>query len=144
MNLMERLKEVLKQKDYKLTTQRKIIFDVFSEHGEKHLSPEEIYEIVKTSHPEIGLATVYRTLQIFDEIGMIKKMNFNDGCSRYELTDENESEHHSHLICTQCSKVIELEDEELESINEILEKEKKYNIKEYNIKFFGVCKDCTK
>lgn len=143
MNLMEQLKIVLKQKNYKLTTQRKIIFDVFLENRDKHLSPEEIYEIVKYNNPEIGLATVYRTLQIFDEIIMIKKMNFNDGCSRYELIDADESEHHSHLICTKCSKVIELEDDDLESINKILKNEKEYNIKEYNIKFFGVCKDCA-
>ncbi|MCT4661969.1 MAG: transcriptional repressor [Tissierellales bacterium] len=143
MNLVENLKETLKKREYKLTTQRKIIFDVFVENDDAHLSPEEIYDIVKDNHPEIGLATVYRTLQIFDEIGIVKKMNFNDGCSRYELMDEDESEHHCHLICTKCSRVIEIDDKDLENISDVIENEEEYAIKEYNIKFFGVCKECS-
>ncbi len=98
-NLVESLKEQLKEKGYKLTTQRRIILDVILENQGKHLSPEEIYEKVRGKFPEIGLATVYRTLQLFEELNIIYKLNFNDGCSRYELNTNNGDHQHHHLIC---------------------------------------------
>lgn len=141
-NLVEELKDKLKDEGYKLTTQRKIIYDVFLNHNDRHLSPEEVYEFVRDEHPEIGLATVYRTLQLFEDIKFINKFNFNDGCSRYELAEDDCKSHHYHLICTKCGKIVEIVDFDIDEIREILMKESEYAVEDYSIKFFGICEDC--
>ena len=79
------IEEKLKEKECKLTPQRRATLNVLIENQSKHLSTEEIYDLVKDKFPDIGLATIYRTLQLFDDFDIIKKLNFNDGCYRYEL-----------------------------------------------------------
>ncbi|WP_427339143.1 Fur family transcriptional regulator [Caloranaerobacter sp. DY30410] len=143
-NLIESLKEQLKERGYKLTTQRRIILDVILENQGKHLSPEEIYERVRGKFPEIGLATVYRTLQLFEELNIIYKLNFNDGCSRYELNTNSGDHQHHHLICLNCGKVIEVQLDLLETLEEEIEKSGEFKIVDHNLKFFGYCKDCKK
>ena len=81
---IEALKESLKQKGYKLTPQRRSILDIIIEKEGMHLTVEEIYDEVKKVCPEIGLATVYRTVLLFEELNVIYKLDLNDGCSRYE------------------------------------------------------------
>ncbi|KPU28052.1 Fur family transcriptional regulator [Caloranaerobacter sp. TR13] len=142
--LIESLREQLKEKGYKLTTQRRIILDVILENQGKHLSPEEIYEKVRGKFPEIGLATVYRTLQLFEELNIIYKLNFNDGCSRYELNTNSGDHQHHHLICLSCGKVIEVQLDLLETLEEEIEKSGEFKIVDHNLKFFGYCKDCKK
>lgn len=139
--IIQNLKDKLKERGYKLTTQRRIIFDVFIENKELHLSPEEVYDKVKEKYPEIGLATVYRTLQLLEDMGTIYKLNFNDGCSRYELNTTKDHQHH-HLICLNCGKVTEVEIDLLENLEEEIEKEGNFKIIDHNVKFFGYCKDC--
>ncbi|ADL68780.1 Fur family transcriptional regulator [Thermoanaerobacterium thermosaccharolyticum] len=141
MNEIDDIKESLKQKGFKLTTQRRAILDVIIENREKHLSSEEIYELVKEKYPEIGLATVYRTLQLFDELGVIYKLNFDDGRSRYELYHNEDHQHH-HLICLKCGSVIEMEGDLLENLEEAIENTKNFQIVDHNVKFFGYCSKC--
>lgn len=141
MNEVDNFKENLKQKGYKLTTQRRAILDVIIENREKHLSSEEIYDLVKDKYPEIGLATVYRTLQLFEELGIIYKLNFDDGRSRYELYHDEDHQHH-HLICLKCGSVIEMEGDLLENLEEAIESTKDFEIVDHNVKFFGYCSKC--
>ena len=138
---LENLKEKLKEKWCKLTPQRRSVLDIIIENEGKHLSAEEIYDLVKIKCPEIGLATVYRTMQMFDEVGLVYKHNFDDGRSRYEL-NHNEDHQHHHLVCINCSKLIEVEEDLLDQLE--IEIEKKYNfiITNHNLKFFGYCNDC--
>ncbi|HHV75274.1 MAG TPA: transcriptional repressor [Thermoanaerobacterium sp.] len=141
MNEIDDIKENLKQKGFKLTTQRRAILDVIIENREKHLSSEEIYDLVREKYPEIGLATVYRTLQLFDEMGIIYKLNFDDGRSRYELYHNEDHQHH-HLICLKCGSVIEMEGDLLENLEEAIENTKNFQIIDHNVKFFGYCSKC--
>jgi Fur family ferric uptake transcriptional regulator len=141
VNEIDDIKENLKQKGFKLTTQRRAILDVIIENREKHLSSEEIYDLVKEKYPEIGLATVYRTLQLFDEMGIIYKLNFDDGRSRYELYHNEDHQHH-HLICLKCGSVIEMEGDLLENLEEAIENTKNFQIIDHNVKFFGYCSKC--
>src|SRR5690554_1361559 len=108
MPYFEDIKMRLKAKDYKMTPQRKIIIEVFALNMEKHLSAEDVFQLVKKTHPEIGLATVYRTLDLLAELGILKKMNFGDGKFRYEFCQEDDHHHH-HLICLECEEVTEFE-----------------------------------
>lgn len=138
----EYLKEKLKEKGYKLTPQRRSILDVILENEGKHMSAEEVFEAVKDICPEIGLATVYRTMQLFDEVGLVYKHNFNDGRSRYELSHQNKDHQHHHLICLNCNNVIEVEEDLLEQLEDEIEKKYDFEIKNHNVKFFGYCNKC--
>ncbi|RKD34611.1 Fur family transcriptional regulator [Thermohalobacter berrensis] len=143
-SFIEDVKAKLKEKGYKLTTQRRVIIDVILENQGNHLSPEEIYSKVKDKYPEIGLATVYRTLQLLEELNVIYKLNFNDGCNRYEINSGNDYHHHHHLICLNCGKVIEVKLDLLEDLEEKIEKEGDFKIVDHNVKFFGYCNECKK
>ena len=80
---LEKLKEDLKIKGYKLTPQRRAIIKMIIKNEGTHLTTEELYDLVKKECPEIGLATVYRTVQLLDDLGVIYKLDLDDGCSRY-------------------------------------------------------------
>lgn len=136
------LKEDLKKKGYKLTPQRRAIVDTIVESEGKHLTAEEIYDEVKKKCPEIGLATVYRTILLLEEIGIVSKLHLNDGCSRYELVHSNERHRHHHLICNQCNSVIEVEDDLLEDLESSIEKNYHFKILDHSVKFYGICSKC--
>jgi Fur family ferric uptake transcriptional regulator len=138
----ENLKEELKKKGYKLTPQRRAIVDTIIVNKGKHLTAEEIYDEVKIACPEIGLATVYRTILLLEEMGIVYKLDLNDGCSRYELAHINETHRHHHLVCNNCGKVIEVEDDLLEDLEVQIEKVYKFKILDHSVKFFGVCDCC--
>jgi len=76
-------KEQLKERGLKITIQRQAVLDVIMRHEGQHLSTEEIYEMVKESHSDIGLATVYRTLLLLDRMELVYKLDLDDGCNRY-------------------------------------------------------------
>ncbi|MDF2878877.1 MAG: transcriptional repressor [Clostridia bacterium] len=135
-------KERLKAKGCKLTMQRRSVLDVLVAHAEEHLSTEEIYERVKKNYPEIGLATVYRTVQLFEDMGIIDRLNFDDGCSRFELTSSDTVHHHHHLICENCNKVFEVENDLLEEIESEIEQKYHFKIHDHNLMFYGHCEQC--
>lgn len=136
------LKEQFKSKGYKLTPQRRAIVDIIMDSEKKHLTAEEIYDQVKVGCPEIGLATVYRTILLLEEMGVIYKLDLNDGCSRYELANENESHRHHHLVCNRCGNVEEVEDDLLEELENEVEKKYGFKIEDHAVKFFGICGKC--
>lgn len=136
------LKEQFKSKGYKLTPQRRAIVDIIVDSKQKHLTAEEIYEQVKTNCPEIGLATVYRTILLLEEMGVIYKLDLNDGCSRYELANEDEHHRHHHLVCSSCGSVSEVEDDLLEELESEVETKYGFTIEDHSVKFFGMCKKC--
>ena len=131
----------LAEHEYKLTPQRRIIVEALLENTENHLSAEDLYSIVKTKHPEIGLATVYRSLELLAELGILQKMNFGDGRSRYEFNDDD-VHHHHHLICVNCGDVLEFEDDLLESLETAIAKKSEFKITDHQLKFYGYCKKC--
>ena len=136
-------KEKLKEKGCKLTMQRRSVLDVLIEHNDAHLSTEEIYGKVKEKYPEIGLATVYRTVQLFEEMVIVDRLNFDDGCSRFELASEDTVHHHHHLICEECNKVFEVEHDLLDEIESEIERKYEFKIHDHNVMFYGTCKECA-
>lgn len=138
------LKEDLKKKGYKLTPQRRAIVDTIIESEGKHLTAEEIYDIVKAKCPEIGLATVYRSISLLEEIGIVSKLHLDDGCSRYEIVHSDERHKHHHLICNNCGDVIEVEDDLLDELEERINKEYNFEILDHSVKFYGICDKCRK
>lgn len=142
--MMKRMKEKIKDKRYKMTTQRQVILRAFVESTIRHMSAEEVFELVKKTSPDIGLATIYRTLDLFTEMDLLKKLDFDDGCSRYELNDrENEGHFHHHLICLGCGKVWECKDDLLETLESILQKRLHFRTVDHQLKVYGYCEECA-
>lgn len=135
------IKDRLKEKGFKLTPQRRSVLSTILESEGKHLSVEEIYDLVKQNCPEIGLATVYRTMQVLDELKLVYKHNFDDGRIRYEITPNEDHQHH-HLVCKKCGCVIEVEEDLLEQLEIQVEHKYNFSVTDHNVKFFGYCSKC--
>ena len=139
---LQDLRGKLYERGYKMTPQRKQILQIFVEHPE-HLSAEDVYGILREQDSEIGLATVYRALDLLSELGILVKIDFGDGCARYELnTADPNIHHHHHLICVKCKKVIEFEDDLLDDLEATISRKSGFQILNHEVKFFGYCKDC--
>lgn len=134
--------EQLKEKGFRVTSQRKAVLEVIREHEGQHLSTEEIYELVKVHFPEIGLATVYRTLLLLVSMELVYKMDFDDGCSRYEINNNMEDHRHHHLICLKCGSVAEVKEDLLDSLEEQILEKNGFIVKDHRVKFYGFCKNC--
>ena len=139
----------LRECGYKLTPQREAIWDaMLGVSG--HVTPQQLYEVISEIHPEIGLVTVYRTLAIFEEIGLICEIDCGDGLHHYSLhecnqhdNEEFEHHHHHHVICSQCSAVMELEEvAELDDIVKELESKTGFSISSHKLDFYGICSQC--
>ncbi|MDO5038116.1 Fur family transcriptional regulator [Clostridium sp.] len=141
---MQELKENLKEKGYKLTPQRRAIVDTIIKNEGRHLTAEEIYDEVKKDCPEIGLATVYRTVALLEEVKLLSRLDLSDGCSRYEIIHQDEEHRHHHLICNQCNKVFEVEEDLLEELEHRIETKYKFKIQDHSVKFYGICDECNK
>jgi Fur family transcriptional regulator, ferric uptake regulator len=135
-------KEQLKEKGYKLTEQRQSVLDVISGHEGEHLSTEEIYELVKETCRDIGLATVYRTLLLLESMELIYKMYFDDGLGRYEINNNKEDHRHHHLICMNCGSVAEVKGDLLESLEKQIHNINGFIVKDHRVKFYGYCSKC--
>lgn len=138
------VKQVLKDNGYKFTNQRSEIYNVFLNNESDHLSSEEVYDIVSKEDPEIGIATVYRTLQLFEELDILYKISFDDGVARYEIKNNDSTHRHHHLICLDCGRVIEVKLDLLDSLESEIEKEEDFKIVDHNLKFYGYCNNCNK
>jgi Fur family ferric uptake transcriptional regulator len=132
---------------YRLTMPRQVIFEVLTK-ADKHLSAEDIYLAAHKLQPGIGLTTVYRTLELLRQMGLVFKFDFGDGCSRYELAKGPNAVHHHHLICRNCGRIIdyaEFIDKEknfLKRIENGLSKKYNFKIDSHQIHFYGLCSDC--
>ena len=134
--------EILKEKGFKLTKQRKKVLEILLKNTDKHMTAEDIYNCIKGDCPEIGLTTVYRTLQLLNELKLIDKLNLDDGFIRYEIGELSTKHNHHHLICEKCGKVIEAMDDMLESIEERFYENHGFKVTNHIVKFYGICKDC--
>ncbi|MGB9802563.1 MAG: Fur family transcriptional regulator [Desulfofundulus sp.] len=142
--VINEVEEKLRAGDSRLTPRREHILRVLLENKDKHLSAEEIYNLVKQKAPDVGLATVYRTLELFLDFDIIRSIDFGDGRKRYEFgSEEGERHHHHHLICTRCGKIIEVNEDLLEDLEKRVTETYDFKITDHELKFFGYCKECA-
>lgn len=137
---IEELKKIVKQKGLKYTEQREIVLNILI-HAEDHLTAEEVYNEIKSQdkNSNIGIATVYRALSFLEEVDLITSINFGTDGKKYE---SNAKSHHDHLICTECGKIIEFLDDEIEKRQERIAKKNKFKITSHSMQLYGVCSDC--
>jgi len=136
-------KNKLMEKGYRLTVQRKAIVNAIIENKFDHLSIKDIYDLVKITIPDIGIATVYRTVLLLKEIGFLHEINLGDGFTKYEIIPIGSKGYHPHLICLNCKNIIEIEAELLSKVERTIENNNKFKINNYNIIFYGLCSVCN-
>ncbi|MBD7945140.1 MULTISPECIES: Fur family transcriptional regulator [Psychrobacillus] len=139
---IDRIKKQLSGAGYKLTPQREATVRVLLENEEDHLSAEDVFLLVREKSPDIGLATVYRTLELLNELNVVDKIQFGDGVSRYDLRQEGAAHFHHHLVCIECGAVDEIQEDLLEDVEEIVEKKWNFIIKDHRLTFHGICHRC--
>lgn len=121
-------------KGLRMTDQRRVIAQVL-EGAEDHPDVEELYARASTRDPNISIATVYRTVKLFEEAGILEKLEFGDGRARYE---DAERDHHDHLIDMQSGEVIEFVDAEIEALQERIAQKLGYTLKGHKLELYGV------
>ncbi len=140
-NLKLKFENILMENNYKLTRQRKVILKTIISRKNWHFTAEELFAAVKENYPDIGMATIYRTLELFQNLGIVHVLDFGEGSRQYELCFE-ETQHHHHLICKKCGKLIEFSDQDLEYFEKELESKYDFKITEHKLRFYGLCREC--
>jgi Fur family ferric uptake transcriptional regulator len=134
---MDQNKE-LKKAGLKVTLPRLKILEILQDPNNQHISAEDVYKILIEQDEEIGLATVYRVLNQFDEAGILNRHHFEGGKSVFEISHKR---HHDHLVCLNCGKVIEFEDEVIEKRQEEVAKRHNMTLIHHSLYLYGECQD---
>jgi Fur family ferric uptake transcriptional regulator len=141
---MEKLKEKFKRKlaenNYKLTKQREIILDTILEKENWHFTAEDLFAAARKKDRDIGMATIYRTLELMQNLDIVHVLDFNDDSRKYEIYLEEA--HHHHLICKGCGKLIEFSDQDIDYFESELEEKYNFEITEHKLRFYGYCNEC--
>jgi Fur family ferric uptake transcriptional regulator len=135
----DKFREFMLDKGLKSTRQREVILDEFLRVG-SHISTEELYLRLRRKNPQLGYATVHRTLKLFAECGIAEQRHFGDGQARYEASDLDE--HHDHLICVTCGKIVEFEDPRIERLQEEVARQHGFSIERHRLELYGCCESC--
>ena len=144
-NNHKQFKDLLRTNGLKVTNQRIAILEVLNNRPGEHLTAEEIYDHVRMEYPDIGLATVYRTIQLLSELNLIDKLNLDDGYVRYEIgvkSQEDNCHHHHHLICLDCGNIYAFQDDLLENLEERINETLGFEVVDHEVKLYGHCKVC--
>ncbi|MGX7029950.1 Fur family transcriptional regulator [Vagococcus zengguangii] len=139
---IESIRTQLHDGGYKLTPQREATVQVLIENEKDHLTAEEIYLLVKMKSHDIGLATVYRTLEMLTELKIIDKISFTDGVARYDLRKEGAKHFHHHLLCLECGDIEEIEEDLLLEVEKLVERDFRFKVSDHRLTFHGVCHKC--
>lgn len=140
--LLEEFKKILKTSGLKYTKQRESLLKLLYNNDE-HCTPDELYEALKEMDPNqnIGIATIYRTLNLLEESGMVTSISFGTAGKKFELANKP---HHDHMICKSCNKIIEFQDDVVEQRQLKIAKEHGFKLSSHLMQLYGTCKECQK
>lgn len=131
------LKDHLAKHQLKLTRQREYILDMFLKN--EHITAEQMYRQLAKKDPHIGLATIYRTLNLFCEVGLAQARHFG---TQTQYDNVSHKGHHDHLICTACGKIVEFQNEDIERLQEDVARRNSFTIQTHKLELYGVCAGC--
>lgn len=123
------------------TAQRELILEMFLR-NEEHLTSEDLYWLVHKDDPTVGHTTVYRTLKLLTEAGLAREVRFGDNKTYYEHHFNHE--HHDHMICLECGKVIEFFSEDIENLQDEVADKFGFRLSHHSLRMWGLCSDCQK
>ena len=129
----------LSQKGYRMTPQRLMILEAI-EGASGHISAEEIYQDIRKRYPGLNISTVYRTLELLKGTGLVTETDMGDGRVRFHSMGH---EHHHHLVCSKCGKVIDLDEETLSPLTSVLSEKYGFRADLKHLAIFGCCKGCS-
>jgi Fur family ferric uptake transcriptional regulator len=129
----------IRKKGLRRTLQRDLILEVFLQ-TEDHVSSEDLYWLVHKKDPTIGYTTVYRTLKLLAEAGLAREVSFGDGKTYYE--HHYKHQHHDHMICTECGKVIEFFSPDIERLQDEMAAKHGFKPTYHNLRILGICAEC--
>lgn len=137
------LNDYLTRQSLKQTRQRKVVVEEFLR-VDRHIDAEDLHNIVRKRDPGVGLATVYRTLNLLKEAGLADQKSFRDGRSVFEV--HRPDQHHDHLICVDCGRVMEFENDEIEQLQAKVASELGFQLKGHRLDLYGAClrKNCER
>ena len=138
--------KILQKHNLRVTFQRKAILKILYNCRGHHLDIQNIYQLLRKTNGEknkAGIATIYRTMEMFEKIGLVSKLYLEDLPARYELVLPDDKKHH-HLICLKCGMVQELDDYFTKDFKHVVKKIKGFTIKDKSIKIYGYCSKCIK
>jgi len=121
--------------------QREQILDIFLK-TEQHPTIDDLHDLVKKRHPKIGLATVYRTMEVICDAGLARKVDFGGSIKRYE--HKYKHQHHDHLVCLKCGRIIEVMSPGIEKLQERPAKKHKFSAVRHRMEIFGICSSCNR
>lgn len=139
---LSRIEKQLHQAGLKLTPQRRATVKTLLRLHESHLSAEELFAKVKEAEPDIGLATVYRTLEVLAELRIVNRVSFEDGITRYDLRTEDSGHFHHHLLCQVCGRVEEIHEDLLLDVEQKVEQDYGFKVADHRLTFLGICAKC--
>lgn len=139
--LLESFKKILKESGLKYTRQREIVLNILY-HSDTHFTPESLYMEIKRKEPNlnVGIATVYRTLNLLEDSQMVTSLSFGAAGKKFELANKP---HHDHLICKNCGKIVEFENSIVERQQALIAKEHKFKITGHLMQLYGICETCA-
>lgn len=138
--LLSDFKELLKKNSLKFTIQREVILETLY-NSDEHLTPEALHHLIQEKYPDLktGIATVYRTLSLLEDSNVVTSLSFGAQGKKYEL---GAKEHHDHFICTNCGKIIEFVDEEIEKRQHSIAQTLNFKMEDHSMQIYGVCSEC--
>ncbi|HAD32636.1 MULTISPECIES: ferric iron uptake transcriptional regulator [unclassified Methylophaga] len=133
----------LRKAGLKITLPRLKVLEILEHSKQRHLSAEDVYKALLEMGEEIGLATVYRVLTQFEGAGLVSRLNIDGGHAVFELED---GEHHDHLFCVKCNRIIEFYDEVIEERQREIAKANGFEMTDHSLYIYGICnrEDCKK
>jgi len=131
----------MEKRGLRSTEQRRVIIDKLFE-ATDHVTIDQLLDVVRAVDPRVGYATVYRTMKLLAEGGLVHERKFGDGFTRYELADEEA--HHDHLICLDCGKITEFEEPAIEALQERIAARYGFVVQDHKHELYGLCADCVK
>jgi len=131
----------IQKRGLKRTAQRDLILDIFLR-TEEHLSSEDLYRLVQQEDASVGQTTVYRTLKLLTEAGLAREVRFGDGRTHYEHNYKHQ--HHDHMICSECGRIIEFFSAELEAIQDAMAAKHRFEVTQHLLRIIGVCAECRR
>lgn len=132
------LRDVLKQRGMRMTPQRQLILEAIAA-SKGHMSAEGLYQQVAPRFPDVNISTVYRTLEVLEELGLLRHTHFHDGVSRYHLATETE---HQHLVCRRCGGETQLDLDILQPMAQALRDRYGFEADLAHTAIVGVCRAC--
>ena len=130
----------LSEQGYRLTPQRMMVLSAI-ENSENHISAEEIYAQVVTKYPHVNISTVYRTLELLQQLGLVTETDLGGGRVRYHPADKGR---HHHLICQECGAIIDLDESVLSSLKDVLLRKYNFLADLRHLGIFGSCMKCSR